>query len=169
MARCGFPVAVCRVDNLPRRDRPIDRVTYALDTCFRSAAAVALVTWKDEFNVGVEIIDSDHRGLVDIVNRLHDVLLGGGDGALRICDELIQHTLVHFANEEQWFEPLCYPRADLHRRMHDKLKERILAYRAELERDPALAAFEQFTGWLTHHIAGEDHTYGAWLNGQGIH
>ena len=127
------------------------------------------VTWKDEFGVGVALIDADHKNLVEIVNRLHDVLASGGDGALTLCDELIEHTVVHFANEEQWFDPLHYPRAEQHRRMHEKLKERILHYRSALEREPSLDTFEQFTDWLTHHIAGEDHAYGAWLNTQGIH
>ena len=128
-----------------------------------------IVTWKDEFRVGVALIDEDHKRLVDIINRMHDVLSSGCDGAARLCDELIEHTLVHFAHEEQWFDPLNYPRAAQHRRMHDKLKERIVVYRADLERDPSLDKFVQFTDWLTHHIAGEDHAYGAWLNTQGIH
>lgn len=128
-----------------------------------------LVTWKDEYSVGVALIDADHKHLIEIVNRLHAALAAGDSGAARLCDELIEHTVVHFAHEEQWFDALAYPRAAQHRRMHEKLKERILAYRDGLERDAALVNFEQFTDWLTHHIAGEDHTYGAWLNAQGIH
>ena len=129
--------------------------------------------WKEEFSVGVALLDDDHRQLLEIVGRLYQALSSGAERQvpLRICDELIEHTLVHFEHEEHWFDNLQYPRASEHRRMHDKLKQRIVEYRAQLgaEPPPALEQLELFTDWLAHHISGEDRSYGAWLNSQGIH
>ena len=129
--------------------------------------------WKEEFSVGVALMDDDHRQLLEIVGRLYQALSSGAERQvpLRICDELIEHTLVHFEHEEHWFDNLQYPRASEHRRMHDKLKQRIVEYRAQLgaEPPPALEQLELFTDWLAHHISGEDRSYGAWLNSQGIH
>jgi hemerythrin len=131
------------------------------------------LAWKDEFSVNVALMDEDHKQLLEIIGRLYDALSTGAERhvPLGICDELIEHTLVHFEHEERWFDDLHYPRAAEHRRMHDKLKQRIVEYRGQLcaEPPPALEQFELFTDWLAHHITGEDRSYGAWLNTQGIH
>jgi hemerythrin len=131
------------------------------------------LAWKEEFSVGGALMDDDHRQLLEIIGRLHEALSCGAERGvpLTICDELIVHTLEHFEHEERWFDNLRYPRAAEHRRMHDKLKQRIVDYRAQLcaEPPPALEQFELFTDWLAHHISGEDRSYGVWLNSQGIH
>jgi hemerythrin len=131
------------------------------------------LAWKDEFSVGVAVMDDDHRALLEIIGRLYQALSSGAErqAPLKICDELIAHTLVHFEHEERWFDNLQYPRSVHHRRMHEKLKQRIVDFRTQLcaEPPPALEQFELFTDWLAHHISGEDRSYGAWLNSQGIH
>jgi len=130
------------------------------------------IEWKDEFSVGVALIDDDHKQLLAIVNRLSDALEGAAPAreCTRICDELIAHTLAHFGHEEGWFEATHYPRAAEHRLMHEQLKKRILDYRGEIgQSPPPLAKFVFFTDWLAHHIVGEDKQFGAHLNGRGIH
>src|SRR5512140_1057043 len=95
-------------------------------------APMALITWKDAYSVGVAEFDADHRQLLDIINALHDAFeVGASPAQLEdICDELIAHTIVHFAHEEARFEG--YARAPLHRQMHHKLKQRVLDYRGEI-------------------------------------
>jgi hemerythrin len=130
---------------------------------------MALITWKDAYSVGVAEFDEDHRQLLDIINALDDAFQAGaspeqlGD----ICDELIAHTVVHFAHEEARFEG--YPREHLHRQMHGKLKHRILDFRGEIGTATAMDSAKLVTDWLAHHINGEDKTFGAWLNARGIH
>jgi hemerythrin len=133
---------------------------------------MAHIDWKDEYSVGVASIDEDHKQLLAIVDTLHNRL---GESApaetlARICDKLIEHTLVHFGREEGYFEKTNYPRAAAHRLMHEQLKQRILQFRAEIgERPPPVGKFMFFTDWLAHHIMGEDKTLGSHLNEQGIH
>jgi hemerythrin-like metal-binding protein len=131
---------------------------------------VAYLTWKDEYAVGVALMDAEHRELLEIVNQLYEALSSGGD-PLPLCDALARHALVHFAHEEQWFAPLGYPRANQHRLMHEKLTQRLVDYRAQLsgEARPGIDDFARFADWLAHHITGEDRAYAAWLNAQGIH
>ncbi len=130
---------------------------------------MALITWKDEYSVGVAEFDQDHRQLLDIINALHDAFLAGASPEQQgdICDELIAHTVVHFAHEEARFEG--YPRAHLHRQMHGKLKHRVLDFRGEIGTATAAEGAQLITELLAHHINGEDKTFGAWLNAQGIH
>lgn len=130
---------------------------------------MALITWKDEYSVGVAEFDQDHRQLLTIINALHDAFQTGAptEQLEEICNELTTHTVVHFAHEEARFEG--YPRATLHRHMHEKLKQRVLDYRSEIGTATALDSAKLITDWLAHHINGEDKTFGAWLNAQGIH
>lgn len=124
-----------------------------------------LVTWKDEFSVGVPAFDADHRELLDIINALHDEAQAGAPvtSLTALCDRLIMHTMRHFESEEARFGG--YPRAEEHRRMHDKLKGRVLHFRAQLTGGNAVDGTKLITDWLAHHITGEDKNFGAWLGG----
>ncbi len=124
-----------------------------------------LVVWKDEFSVGVPMIDAEHRDLLDIINTLHDLAQSGApaDQLAATCDRLIAHTVTHFDHEEARFEG--YPRAQEHRRMHDKLKERVAAFRRDITSGNAVDGTKLITDWLAHHITGEDKAFGAWICG----
>jgi len=125
--------------------------------------------WKDEYSVGVSMIDEEHKQLLLLISNLHAAVASAPETAAARCDELIAHALEHFAHEEQHFG--LYPRAEPHRRMHQKLKERLTEYRSRLDQVPlpASADLTLFEDFLAHHIAGPDRAYGAWLNAQGIH
>jgi len=130
---------------------------------------MAIVEWKDEYSVGVAMIDEDHKELLRLIGELTQAISSDPADAPRLCDALIEHTLAHFNHEEQWFETLNYPQADQHRRMHQKLKQRLVEYRSQLDLAPATGPLALFTDYLAHHITGADRSYGAWLNAQGIH
>jgi hemerythrin len=124
-----------------------------------------LVVWKDEFSIGVPMFDDEHRDLLDIINTLYDQAASGASTAdlAATCDRLIAHTVSHFDHEEARFEG--YPRAEEHRRMHTKLKERVVAFRRNLTSGGAVDGTKLITDWLAHHITGEDKTFGTWVNG----
>ena len=123
-----------------------------------------ILAWDDAFSVGVPAFDAHHRDLLVIINALYDQAQAGATAAslASLCDELIDHTVRHFDNEEARFEG--YPRASEHRRMHDKLKERVVAFRQELTSGNAVDGTKLITDWLAHHITGEDKNFGVWLN-----
>lgn len=124
-----------------------------------------LLAWKEEFSVGVPAFDADHRDLLDIINRLYDQAQSGVPATElgATCDQLVEHTVRHFDNEEARFAD--YPRASEHRRMHDKLKLRVIEFRQGLTDGNAIDGTKLITDWLAHHITGEDKTFGAWING----
>jgi hemerythrin-like metal-binding protein len=122
-----------------------------------------LVVWKEEFRIGVPAFDAEHRDLLDIINVLYDQAEAGApaETLAATCDRLIAHTVTHFDHEEARFDG--YPRAAEHRRMHDKLKERALAFRQEITTGNAADGTKLITDWLAHHITGEDKNFGAWI------
>lgn len=39
---------------------------------------MTLLRWKDEYSVGIEAVDHEHRQLIDLINRLHEQLDAAG-------------------------------------------------------------------------------------------
>ncbi len=39
---------------------------------------MALLQWKDQYSVGIDAVDYEHRELIALINRLHDELMTKG-------------------------------------------------------------------------------------------
>ena len=123
------------------------------------------LVWKDEFNIGIKIIDDEHQKLFTIINRLFALKEEEKRGR-RACQEGIkyfkEHALKHFEDEERYMELIAYEELDMHRRLHRDFRENSLpALEKELEReDYSPAAVDHFlavcAGWLIGHTLTED-------------
>lgn len=121
--------------------------------------------WRDEYNIGVEVIDREHRRLFQIINKLFHFKEQEKDRQW-ICQEGIKyfkgHAVQHFADEEAYMESIGYEGLEHHRRIHQNFRESILpALEQELERtDYAPEAVDHFlgvcSGWLIGHTTIED-------------
>lgn len=131
---------------------------------------MAFITWNDEYSVGVEIFDNDHKNLVDGLNHLYDRLCAKAPvpELEKICDELVDHTVAHCRREEAFFEDFEYPRAAAHRAMHEQLKLRAAQLRQEIAHMDSVSGLLFLRDFLAHHIQGEDKRFGAHLNAKGI-
>ncbi len=76
--------------------------------------------WKDEFNIGIKIIDEEHQRLFRIINKLF-ALRGGETRYRRTCQEGIKyfktHALKHFEDEETYMELIHYKDIKMHKRL----------------------------------------------------
>ncbi len=121
--------------------------------------------WRDEYNVGVESIDKEHRRLFGIINKLFTFREEEKDSQWT-CQEGIKffrgHALKHFADEELYMESIGYEGLEKHRLIHRGFRENTLpALEQELERaNYAPDAVEHFlgvcAGWLIGHTLTED-------------
>ena len=124
------------------------------------------LTWEDHYNVGVDIIDREHRKLFSILNKLFD--FGNTEGKSHFaCQEAIKyfkdHAIQHFADEEAYMASIEYPGLAAHRRIHQDFRERTLP---ALENELELTHFSETSihhfldvcaGWLIGHTLIEDH------------
>lgn len=120
--------------------------------------------WQDEFSVGIELIDEQHRWLVDVTNSLHqEMSLPTLNRALvgDILDGLMTYTVNHFIVEEELFTRHDYPQRVAHKAMHDHLTKVVLGILTDFERGMEVqeAVLELLKNWLTHHILKEDRAY----------
>ncbi len=131
------------------------------------------VTWKDEYSVGIESIDNDHKMLLKLINQLQTSSLyyTGEDFDKEALNELIEYTKFHFAREEKMMEENGYPDFEAHRQQHRDMTEevisRVKAYEADSEKtvDDLLDYLKK---WLINHINGTDQKYSSFLRDKGV-
>lgn len=123
------------------------------------------LVWRDRFNIGVEVIDKEHKKLFKIINKLFNY---GEDEEKSqwVCQEGIKyfkdHAVKHFADEEEYMESIHYSGLEMHKRIHDDFREKTLpALEKELEQtDYSPEAVSHFlgvcTGWLLGHTMTDD-------------
>lgn len=124
------------------------------------------LVWDDRFNIGVEIIDKEHKKLFKIMNKLftaneHEKKSGW------FCQEGIkyfkEHAIKHFSEEEAYMESIGYQGLEMHKRLHEDFRMRTLpSLEKELEKtgycEEAISHFLGVcAGWLIGHTLTEDH------------
>lgn len=130
------------------------------------------IVWRDAFSIGHDLIDSDHRHLLTLINTVEDVLtMEQPQGKLLAAiDELGTYTKEHFAREESLMINVQYARYDKHKAAHLELIEQ-LNQAAKPIRDlgdgvspPTVAVPQEardgliglLRHWLVDHIIKED-------------
>lgn len=112
----------------------------------------------------VDAMDNEHKKLIDIMNKLYErhEAKATKTELSAIIKELAAWTITHFDHEEKFFDTLPYSQANVHKKIHKDLIERLKGHAAEFEKSGVLTpAFFQFLKtWLTAHIMGIDTKYG---------
>lgn len=130
--------------------------------------------FNEEFLVGIEQIDREHRRLFEIAGKVHDALVVGTDDAISAAraavEELLDYTSTHFANEEALMEAAGYPELDAHKKLHRHLLShaRDMSIRAEGGDHYVPVDLSQFLyGWLVDHIQANDKKFGEFQRQEG--
>lgn len=123
------------------------------------------MVWHDRFNIGVDIIDKEHKKLFSVMNRL----LAFSEEEMKsqwVCQEGIKyfkgHAMKHFSEEEAYMASIEYAGYETHRRIHDYFRLNTLpALEQELETtnyspDSVKHFLGVCAGWLIGHTLTED-------------
>ncbi|EFC47504.1 predicted protein [Naegleria gruberi] len=144
-----------------------------------------LVIWTKELTLGVDIIDTQHHALVDIINKLIKLLFGEDNAFIpdRSADEwilgyiignLLEYTEFHFETEEkimskyQKILPDGY--LDEHHQEHVEFTSKIHKLHQEYLESHSTLSFlnvdllNYLLNWLVTHIMGSDHILVSHLN-----
>lgn len=124
-----------------------------------------LLEWSDEYSVGVESMDAQHKKLIDLINQLDEVIQAGRhfEELEPVLDGVIDYTKTHFQAEEAYMEKVGYPDLEAHKESHAQLLKEVLGFReAAGSGDPeVMDRFLVFLRtWLLGHIVGIDKQYG---------
>jgi hemerythrin len=122
---------------------------------------MSLIEWKDEFNLGIEEVDSEHRVLVALINALHDAMLAGV-GRADVVEGISEiYTLVsaHFEREEAFMRETRYMAYAEHKEDHEVLLDDLREIIDQIRSgggyaEERLSADLQF--WFSDHFSTHD-------------
>lgn len=109
------------------------------------------IEWMAEFEIGIPVIDAQHKRLIEIANDIHRLRASPKRwwGAL---EDLMAYSQYHFALEERLMSEAGFDGLDAHRLAHEALGEQV----AELWQGRATTTPEQvldlLVGWVLNHI-----------------
>ena len=121
-----------------------------------------IIQWSPTLETGIDVIDQQHKRIVDYINALR-IAQGKGDrGAVaKTIDDVIDYTQSHFGFEEALMEDAGYPLLNAHKRMHELFIRRVavLHQRFKSGEDIAQDLHNVLARWLITHIQTEDRHY----------
>ncbi len=131
-----------------------------------------ILPWSDQFSVGVEIIDEQHKELVAMVNAAHKFVVEMKEK--EVLNDLLggmrEYAFTHFTTEARLMKEHSYPRKDLHRFEHNDFVNTVTQTEQALDTgedvDP-LVLFAYLANWLRDHILGTDMELGEYLTSNG--
>jgi hemerythrin-like metal-binding protein len=128
------------------------------------ATTTVLFPWKDSYSVHIPRIDTQHRGLVALINDLHAAMLEGRakEAMAGIVDELVDYTVQHFAFEESMLRQHGYSGLAEHQQIHEKLRSQVFELRDKFRAGKISVTIETMhflKNWLSDHILSEDMAY----------
>ncbi|MBI5107670.1 MAG: hemerythrin family protein [Rhodocyclales bacterium] len=112
--------------------------------------------------VAVDFMNRDHDEFANLRAALLDHIAGGTADAIdSLLDQLHQHTIRHFADEEKLMQETNFPVYTVHKEEHDSVLADMVARIAHWRRDGDLAALQKWLDmavgeWLVAHIASMD-------------
>lgn len=132
---------------------------------------MALFRWSEKYCTQIPSIDSQHKNLFEIANKLHDAFVERKDDSdiiAKILDELVDYTKYHFSFEEKLMKENRYPHLSEHIEKHrilvTKVSEMVEKYKnkEQIELTDLLVFVIE---WLQEHILGEDMEYCPYVMG----
>jgi hemerythrin len=125
-----------------------------------------LIVWQPTYNLGIPIVDEQHRGIVSTINSLYYAIMNKhGNEMLRpVMGMVTEYTRIHFEIEEDFLHKCGYPDLDAHCALHKELTQAIshIGKESIWKKDP-----QKFLGflkdWWINHICKEDHVFTQYL------
>ena len=124
------------------------------------------IVWSGDNDLGVPIIDEQHKGIVSLINSFYYCLQEGHEDEIMAptLEMLLQYTIVHFRTEQRLMERAGYPGLHQHIRLHEALTGET---RRIVQETPARQDADQvlrfLKDWWLGHINTEDRKYAPYL------
>jgi len=126
-----------------------------------------MLEFTKELETGIELVDKQHKELVDAVNGL--INLGEAAKDPEVLQEtlgfLAKYAMMHFKTEEDLMAESGYPACYLHENQHRLFVDRFIEYKGRFETegysDALSTALNQFlVTWIVNHIKVADIAFG---------
>ena len=120
-----------------------------------------LISWDEEFSVGIDAIDRQHTRMLSFINQIDEVIQQGGTYEMfaPVLDDLIDYTIQHFEHEEKLLEINHCPDIDRHKKSHVRLRGELLNWQEKVaDAEPEEMSEHMFflRIWFPGHILNVD-------------
>jgi hemerythrin-like metal-binding protein len=139
----------------------------------RRLTARRFLTWSDSYSVGVEVLDEDHKRLLNLINQLQTAVHYHTSDTYEqeAFDALLDYTKNHFQREEALMEKYGFPGLEEHHQQHQamiaEVNRLVTAYQEDRN-----ASIEKTISYLQtcllKHINGSDQEYSGFLHEKGV-
>jgi len=148
-------------------------VLLVIPFIYKKMAGSKFLEWNDDYSVGIDSIDQQHKKLLNLINQLQTAVdySTGEEFERDALDELVDYTKTHFTYEEGLMRDNDYPEFEPHKAQHEKMFKKVEDVLAEYEEDHDTAmsnAVEYLKYWLINHINGTDKEYSNFLIAKGV-
>lgn len=119
------------------------------------------LVWREQLSVGNDLIDADHKHLIEIIKTVEKSLVTINRSELTLAlDSLTQYSKVHFSREEKIAEEAGYMQVPNLRKSHDTLLKKLDQIKQEIGDEWTTSSVEHFIimlrDWLINHVVKED-------------
>ncbi len=124
-----------------------------------------MITWSEDYKIGIEKIDQQHEKLFEIAGRAYNLLknnfrIDKYDEIVEIIEELKAYTAYHFKTEEDYMESISYKRFFSQKVAHNDFIEKINGIDLKkVDNDQGqhlLEILDFVANWIKDHILGQD-------------
>ena len=134
---------------------------------------MALIEWTNDLNVGFELIDKQHKVLVDMINELYDALMEikGQEALKKVVNRMVEYAIIHFTTEEKLMIEFKFDGYDEHLQIHEDFKQKAIDLQNQLKEDGFVLSLDVMNflrDWLINHINGTDRKYISCFTENGI-
>ena len=122
--------------------------------------------WDEAYDTGVGAMNEEHKALIGFMNELYDQNAAGDKAKITDAfQKLLDYTVKHFTDEENYMVSIKFPGLDNHKKLHENLL-RDLKQHFEKFNSSQTKLEEPFFGflklWLVAHMRGIDIKYGVY-------
>lgn len=120
------------------------------------------IIWHDSYNIGNEVIDKQHRELIEYFNAAHDHMLSGLDIkplGINALIKMVEYCRYHFTFEEEYMEEIGFTGIKKHKKTHQDFYTKLNRNIQRLDHGEYILTSEilkLFENWIVHHILNED-------------
>ncbi|MCM1988294.1 bacteriohemerythrin [Oceanirhabdus seepicola] len=127
-----------------------------------------MFVWKNEYEIGIEKIDNEHKKIFEIANKGYQLLendfyVDKYDKILDIIDELKEYAQFHFSEEEDYLASIGYKKLFTHKMQHDYFIEKVSNINfkeVDANQDQYIIGILDFiVKWIKEHILDKDKEY----------
>lgn len=124
--------------------------------------------WNKSFSTGLDLVDEQHHGLIDLINRFGKALMKSrsiDDAVLQgVFGELTKYANYHFSAEENLMLEFAVEseHLDMHLQQHAKFVEQVLSMwkNRGITSEAGEALHDYLCGWLAYHVLSVDQEMG---------